>query len=43
MTTFGAEAAEAADPAGAADNPAFQKAGAAITAACKPTGINVNF
>jgi hypothetical protein len=46
MKAFGAQAAEsakAADPADAADNPTFEKAGAAVTAACKPTGINVNF
>ncbi|WP_447140088.1 hypothetical protein [Micromonospora sp. LZ34] len=43
---FGAEAskaAAAADPATAADNPAFEKAGADITAACKTAGVNVNF
>ena len=46
LKRFGAEAAKAAkaaDPATAADNPAFEKAGADITAACKPTGVNVNF
>jgi hypothetical protein len=46
LKTFGAEtakAAKAADPAAAADNPAYEKAGADVTAACKPTGINVNF
>lgn len=43
---FGAEAskaAAAADPATAADNPAFEKAGADITAACKTAGVSVNF
>lgn len=46
LTKFGeqaAKAAKSADPAGAADNPAFEKAGADITDACKPTGVNVNF
>jgi hypothetical protein len=46
LTKFGKEAAKAAssaDPAGAADNPEFEKAGADITAACEPTGVDVNF
>ena len=46
LRKFGAEAAKAAkaaDPAGAADNPAIETAGADITAACEPTGVNVNF
>jgi hypothetical protein len=41
--TEAAKAAKAADPASAADNSAFEKAGADITAACKASGINVNF
>lgn len=44
LRTFGAEAAKAAsaaDPATAADNPAFEKAGEDITTACKAAGINV--
>lgn len=46
MKKFGAQAAKsakAADPATAASNSAFEKAGANLTAACKPTGVNVNF
>lgn len=46
MKKFGVEAAnaaKAADPADDAGNPAFEKAGAAVTAACEPTGVNVNF
>ena len=46
LEAFGKQAAKAAsssDPATAADNPEFVKAGADITAACKPTGVNVNF
>jgi hypothetical protein len=46
LKTFGAEAAKAAqdaDPASAASNPTFEKAGADITAACKPSGVLVNF
>ncbi|NBE80219.1 hypothetical protein [Micromonospora rubida] len=46
LKQFGVEAskaAAAADPADAADNPAFEKAGADITAACKAAGVNVNF
>ncbi|MGW3896599.1 hypothetical protein ACWD6L_15520 [Micromonospora profundi] len=42
LKTFGAEAAKAAaaaDPATAADNPAFEKAGADITTACKAAGV----
>ncbi|MEH1167351.1 hypothetical protein V6V47_18395 [Micromonospora sp. CPCC 205539] len=38
-----AKAAAAADPAEAADNPAFEKAGTDITAACKAVGVSVNF
>ncbi|MEV4659733.1 hypothetical protein [Micromonospora sp. NPDC049301] len=37
------KAAAAPDPAAAADNPAFEKAGADITAACKAAGVSVNF
>ncbi|MER7892933.1 hypothetical protein ABTX15_24235 [Micromonospora sp. NPDC094482] len=46
MSSFGAQAskaAAAADPVGAADNAAFEKAGADITAACKAAGVSVNF
>ncbi|MEU8301480.1 hypothetical protein AB0C04_29855 [Micromonospora sp. NPDC048909] len=46
MSRFGAQAskaAAAADPVGAADNPAFEKAGADITAACRAAGVSVNF
>jgi hypothetical protein len=46
LKKFGAEAAKAAkaqDPAEAADNPDFEKAGADITAACKSSGVDVNF
>ncbi|SCL16605.1 hypothetical protein GA0070616_1062 [Micromonospora nigra] len=46
LTAFGAEAgkaAAAADPAATADNPAFEKAGTDITAACKKVGVSVNF
>jgi hypothetical protein len=46
MKQFGAQAskaAAAADPAGAADNAAFEKAGADLTAACKAAGVNVIF
>ncbi|MGW1062821.1 hypothetical protein [Micromonospora rubida] len=46
LKQFGVEAskaAAAADPADAADNPAFEKAGADITAACKAAGVSVNF
>ncbi|MET7879299.1 hypothetical protein [Micromonospora profundi] len=42
LKTFGAEAAKAAaaaDPATAADNPAFEKAGKDITTACKAAGV----
>lgn len=38
-----AKAAKAADPATAADNPGFEKAGADITAACKAAGATVKF
>ncbi|MEE6263144.1 hypothetical protein [Plantactinospora sonchi] len=46
LKAFGAEtskAASAADPVTAAANPAFEKAGADITAACKTAGVTVNF
>ncbi|MEV7328379.1 hypothetical protein [Micromonospora sp. NPDC093244] len=46
LRRFGDEAAKAAaapDPASAADNPTFEKAGATITAACKAAGVRVNF
>jgi hypothetical protein len=46
LEKFGSEAAKAAkasDPATAADNPAFEKAGSDITAACKSAGVKVNF
>ncbi|WP_433344212.1 hypothetical protein [Micromonospora sp. CA-111912] len=46
LKQFGVEAAKAAaaaDPANSADNPAFEKAGADITAACKAAGVSVNF
>lgn len=46
LKRFGVEASKAAaeaDPANAADNPAFEKAGADITAACKAAGVSVNF
>jgi hypothetical protein len=46
LKTFGVEAAKAAkasDPATAADNPKFEKAGSDITAACKAAGVTVNF
>ena len=38
-----AKAAKASDPAEAADNPEFEKAGTEITAACKSAGVDVNF
>lgn len=44
VRTFGAEAAKAAaaaDPATAADNPVFEKAGKDVSAACKANGVNV--
>ncbi|MFD6682504.1 hypothetical protein [Micromonospora parva] len=44
LRAFGAEAAKAAaaaDPASAADNPAFEKAGKDISTACKAAGVNV--
>ncbi|MEU5906908.1 hypothetical protein [Micromonospora sp. NPDC047527] len=44
LRQFGAEAskaAAAADPAEAADNPAFEKAGKGITDACKAAGVSV--
>ncbi|MDG9674329.1 hypothetical protein [Micromonospora sp. DH14] len=44
LRAFGAEAAKAAaaaDPATAADNPAFEKAGKDISTACKAAGVNV--
>lgn len=37
------KAATAADPMTAADNPAYVKAGADLTAACKTAGVNINF
>ncbi|MFF5217521.1 hypothetical protein [Micromonospora sp. NPDC000442] len=46
LEQFGAEAGKAAnatDPAAAADNPAFEKAGASLTKACKAAGVNVTF
>ncbi|MEH1098017.1 hypothetical protein [Micromonospora sp. CPCC 205561] len=46
VEAFSAEAskaAAAADPLTAAENPAFEKAGASITAACKAAGVKVNF
>lgn len=46
LEAFGTQAATAAassDPAEAASNAEFEKAGADITAACQPTGVNVNF
>ncbi|MEU4530405.1 hypothetical protein AB0F49_19450 [Micromonospora ureilytica] len=44
LRTFAAEAgkaAAAADPATAADNPAFEKAGKDASAACKAAGVNM--
>ncbi|WP_030490981.1 hypothetical protein [Micromonospora chokoriensis] len=44
LRKFGAEAAKAAaaaDPATAADNPAFEKAGKEISTACKAVGVNL--
>ncbi|WP_433319368.1 hypothetical protein ACQP0U_14085 [Micromonospora sp. CA-269861] len=44
LRTFGAEAAKAAaaaDPATAADNPAFEKAGNEINTACKAAGVKL--
>ncbi|MGK5445074.1 hypothetical protein ACSNN7_25050 [Micromonospora sp. URMC 105] len=46
LKNFGMEASKAAaspDPAQAADNPALEKAGADITAACKASGVSVIF
>ncbi len=46
LEKFGSEATKAAkssDPATAADNPEFEKAGSDITAACKSAGVQVNF
>ncbi|MFD1081491.1 hypothetical protein [Micromonospora andamanensis] len=46
LERFGAEAEKAAnatDPATAADNPAFEKAGASLSTACKSAGVNVTF
>ena len=37
------EAAKAADPATAADNPAFEKTGKDLTAACKAAGVTLSF
>ncbi|MGI5521114.1 hypothetical protein ACQEUX_09165 [Micromonospora sp. CA-259024] len=44
LRQFGAEAAKAAaaaDPATAADNPAFEKAGTDISTACKAVGVSL--
>ncbi|MCG5451620.1 hypothetical protein [Micromonospora hortensis] len=44
LRTFAAEAAKAAaaaDPATAADNPAFEKVGKEISAACKANGVSM--
>ncbi|WBB49809.1 hypothetical protein O3597_04830 [Verrucosispora sp. WMMA2044] len=46
LEEFGAEAGKAAnatDPATAADNPAFEKAGASLSKACKSAGVTVTF
>ncbi|MCZ7418254.1 MULTISPECIES: hypothetical protein [unclassified Micromonospora] len=46
LEEFGAEAGDAAnatDPATAADNPAFEKAGASLSKACKSAGVTVTF
>ncbi|MFJ6168307.1 hypothetical protein ACIQH6_24530 [Micromonospora orduensis] len=46
LRRFGDEAAKAAaapDPASAADNPTFEKAGATITSTCRAAGVTVNF
>jgi len=43
FTEQASKAAAAADPASAAGSPAFEKTGADLTAACKPTGVDVNF
>ncbi|GIJ81207.1 hypothetical protein Xph01_56390 [Micromonospora phaseoli] len=43
FSTEAGRAAAAADPATAADNPAFEKAGADLTAACKKAGVSVTF
>lgn len=45
LKQLGAEAAKAAgaaDPASAIDNPAFDKAGEDLTAACAAAGVDVN-
>ncbi|GAA2216648.1 hypothetical protein ACFY2R_05495 [Micromonospora olivasterospora] len=42
FATEAGKAASAADPATAADNPAFEKAGADLTAARKTAGVTVN-
>ncbi|MEW2473526.1 hypothetical protein AB0875_06990 [Micromonospora gifhornensis] len=38
-----AEVAESSDPVAAGDKPAFQKTAANLTAACKETGVDINF
>ncbi|MGN9808847.1 hypothetical protein ACTMSW_05740 [Micromonospora sp. BQ11] len=46
LNAFGAEAGEAAkaaDPATAAANPAFEKAGTALSTACRKAGVAVTF
>ncbi|MFI7574049.1 hypothetical protein [Micromonospora sp. NPDC049497] len=46
LTAFSAEAGEAAkaaDPATAAADPAFEKAGTTLSAACKKVGVTVTF
>ncbi|MBQ1025482.1 hypothetical protein [Micromonospora sp. C95] len=46
LEEFGAEAGKAAnatDPATAADNPAFEKAGASLSKACKSAGVTATF
>nr|WP_230416097.1 hypothetical protein [Micromonospora tarapacensis] len=43
FSTEAGRAAAAADPATAADNPVFEKAGAELTAACKKAGVSVTF
>ncbi|MBL6275836.1 hypothetical protein JMF97_06640 [Micromonospora fiedleri] len=37
------EVAESSDPVAAGDKPAFQKTAANLTAACKETGVDINF
>ncbi|MGW0507439.1 hypothetical protein [Micromonospora sp. NPDC003241] len=43
FSTEAGRAAAAKDPAAAADNPTFEKAGVDLTAACKTAGVNVTF